>query len=356
MRHAQTELDGQVLATLRAPTLGGRPAVMNPKADQPPHRPLHHRYRVGTESAGCRRRRFDRLAARGLVERAVAPVPAGRSRAAAANEVLATAVKQRDRAARAQRPNRTAALTGSRRLALARPMYARAASGGHRWASAPYGAALVRALKLDSARHPDRARWAASQHAMTARHRRRLPIPSAVRAPPPQTSLRSRLDRVRVTPPFMVGCHSSSRWGWSAPNDRSGSARARRWPASRCAQRGHPSVPCFVLFPTIALHSRPQFPTLHRHHTVRSEAAAILSGSTSPLRVGCHSFSRCGRTTASVRSGRTSARRLRSIVAAIRRRRAQAGHPRPESARSWGVACHSCPHSRQRHQIFEREH
>ena len=235
-------------------------------------------------------------------------------------------------------------------------MSARAASGSHPMRVGAYSAALVRALKLDSARHPDRAGRAAAAHAMSARHRRRLPIPSAVRAPPPQTSLRSRLDRVRVTPAFMVGCHSSSRWGWSAPNDRSRSARARRSPASRYAQRGQPSVPCFVLFPTIAPHSRPQPPTLHRHHTMRSEAAAIKSGSTSPLRVGCHSFSNSGHTTASVRSGRTSARRLRSIVAAIRRRRAQAGHPRPENARSWGVACHSCPHSRQRHQIFEREH
>jgi Probable Zinc-ribbon domain/ROS/MUCR transcriptional regulator protein len=41
------------IATLRAPTqrqAGGH----EPKADQPPHRPLHHRHRVGTESPGCR--------------------------------------------------------------------------------------------------------------------------------------------------------------------------------------------------------------------------------------------------------------------------------------------------------------
>ena len=73
MRHAQTELDGQVLATLRAPTLSGMPAVMNPK------RISHHigHFITGTgwgPSPQAVAAALRRLAARGLVERA------GRSR------------------------------------------------------------------------------------------------------------------------------------------------------------------------------------------------------------------------------------------------------------------------------------
>ena len=73
MQKDQTELDGHVLATLRAPTLSGAPAVMTPK------RISHH---IGHFIAGTGwgptpqavTASLRRLAARGLVERA------GRSR------------------------------------------------------------------------------------------------------------------------------------------------------------------------------------------------------------------------------------------------------------------------------------
>src|ERR1700739_3038234 len=69
MRKDQTELDGHVLATLRAPTLSGVPAVMTPK------RISHH---IGTFMPGTGwgptpqavTAALRRLAARGLVERA----------------------------------------------------------------------------------------------------------------------------------------------------------------------------------------------------------------------------------------------------------------------------------------------
>src|SRR3984885_1933248 len=68
MRNDRTKLDGQVLATLRAPTLSGRPGVMNPK------RRRHHigHFITGTgwgprpQAVAASLRR---LAARGLVER-----------------------------------------------------------------------------------------------------------------------------------------------------------------------------------------------------------------------------------------------------------------------------------------------
>ena len=71
MRNDKAELDGRVLATLRAPTLSGRPVVMNPK------RISHHighfitRHRVGTGAdSQAVAASLRRLAARGLVERA----------------------------------------------------------------------------------------------------------------------------------------------------------------------------------------------------------------------------------------------------------------------------------------------
>lgn len=68
MRNDKAELDGQVLATLRAATLSGRPAVMNPK------RISHHigHFITGTgwgPSPQAVAASLRRLAARGLVER-----------------------------------------------------------------------------------------------------------------------------------------------------------------------------------------------------------------------------------------------------------------------------------------------
>ena len=48
-------IDDQVLAALRAPTLSGMSVVMNPKADQPSHRP-DRRDRLGSNSTGGDRR------------------------------------------------------------------------------------------------------------------------------------------------------------------------------------------------------------------------------------------------------------------------------------------------------------
>jgi len=69
MRNDKAELDGQVLATLRAPTLSGRPVVMNPK------RISHHigHFITGTgwgPSPQAVAASLRRLAARGLAERA----------------------------------------------------------------------------------------------------------------------------------------------------------------------------------------------------------------------------------------------------------------------------------------------
>ena len=69
MRNDQAELDGQVLATLRAPTLSGTPVVMSPK------RISHHigHFITGTgwgPSPQAVTASLRRLAARGLVERA----------------------------------------------------------------------------------------------------------------------------------------------------------------------------------------------------------------------------------------------------------------------------------------------
>ena len=69
MQNDKTEFDGQVLATLRAPTLSGRPVVMNPK------RISHHigHFITGTgwgPSPQAVATSLRRLAARGLVERA----------------------------------------------------------------------------------------------------------------------------------------------------------------------------------------------------------------------------------------------------------------------------------------------
>lgn len=69
MREDQIELDGQVLATLRAPTLSGMPAAMNPQ------RISHHIGYVITgtgwgPSPQAVTAALRRLAARGLVERA----------------------------------------------------------------------------------------------------------------------------------------------------------------------------------------------------------------------------------------------------------------------------------------------
>jgi DNA-binding PadR family transcriptional regulator len=73
MQSDRTELDGQVLATLRAPTLSGATAIMSPK------RISHHigYFLTGTgwgPSPQAVTASLRRLAARGLVERA------GRSR------------------------------------------------------------------------------------------------------------------------------------------------------------------------------------------------------------------------------------------------------------------------------------
>jgi hypothetical protein len=69
MRQAKTELDGHVLATLRAPTLSGVPTVMTPK------RISHYigHFIIGTgwgPSPQAVAASLRRLAARGLVERA----------------------------------------------------------------------------------------------------------------------------------------------------------------------------------------------------------------------------------------------------------------------------------------------
>lgn len=69
MRNDKTKFDGQVLATLRAPTLSGRPVVMNPK------RISHHIGHFITEtgrgpSPQAVAASLCRLAAQGLVERA----------------------------------------------------------------------------------------------------------------------------------------------------------------------------------------------------------------------------------------------------------------------------------------------
>ena len=57
-----------------------------------------------------------------------------------------------------RQPSQASAYFGSRGLALARRSVVRAASMLHRIRVDAYSAALVQALKLDSARHPDRAR------------------------------------------------------------------------------------------------------------------------------------------------------------------------------------------------------
>jgi hypothetical protein len=69
MQKDQTELDGQVLAALRAPTLSGVPAVMTPK------RISHHigHFITGTgwgPTSQAVAASLRRLAARGVVERA----------------------------------------------------------------------------------------------------------------------------------------------------------------------------------------------------------------------------------------------------------------------------------------------
>lgn len=53
MRGDQTEIDGQVLATLRASTLSGVAAVMNPKRISHHIGHFHYRHGVGPNPAGC---------------------------------------------------------------------------------------------------------------------------------------------------------------------------------------------------------------------------------------------------------------------------------------------------------------
>ena len=72
MQKDQTQLDGHVLATLRAPTLSGVPAVMTPKRIS--HEIGH--FITGTgwgPTAQAVTASLRRLAARGLVERADRP-------------------------------------------------------------------------------------------------------------------------------------------------------------------------------------------------------------------------------------------------------------------------------------------
>ena len=72
MQKDQTELDRQVLATLRAPTLSGRPVVMNPKriSQHIGHFITATGWGPTTQAVTASLRR---LAARGLVERADRP-------------------------------------------------------------------------------------------------------------------------------------------------------------------------------------------------------------------------------------------------------------------------------------------
>jgi hypothetical protein len=163
-----------------------------------------------------------------------------------------------------------------------------------------------------------------------------VPFVPAGSAPPPDLGLDPGPIAKGSRPGLRSLCQSASRSGRNAAKDRSGGRRQRSQLASNSAARrwpdfGHPWprwVPCLTVVRRSCPHSR------QRHDTLGIDPCPIVSGSTSPLRSGCHSADRAGWRAASERSRRARSRQLGS--------------------RGLHIGCGCCcasraPHSRQRH-------